>query len=593
MYPLRYLEIRNFKCFGDKQRIELNHPTVLIGPNNCGKTTAIQALALWSHAVKTWHDAKGHAPPRKRPSTSINRLHFVAVPVGNTRWFWHNATVRHGRKDVHVVITVGVLHGRQVLPVTMQFRCHGHDLIYCAPDKSTLVNSSLIEEAARLNVHLLYPMSGLETEEPVLQPARIAVLLGQGQTAQVLRNLCLIVHRNNPDDWRRIVARMSQLFAVTLGEPKETNRGSINLLYRQKGVKDLLEIAAAGRGLQQLLLILAYLYSNPESVLLIDEPDAHLEILRQKQIYMIVKEIATENGSQVILVTHSETLIGEALEHNLTLLLDGETRDLSDADNAESDIRTALKYHGTDTYVRAKQTGHVLYVEGNTDIEMLRGFARRLNHGAEQLLDARINTYYVQNTAPKSDLDSQLSQVERSFGRTPDRHFYALRTMLPDLQGLAILDSDGRDKEDSETNGLLTTYWSRYETENYFVTPRLLRLFAHQALSHASLFGQFKHEIDETLRQAVRELVFGKIERDFEVWENADANTSEVLWHAQTKSIKVSHFAEEFFRRLAERTGYAMLLRKGDLHRLIEYVEPETIPREVRTKLDLIVARLS
>jgi predicted ATP-dependent endonuclease of OLD family len=45
MRLLHYLEIENFKRFGSKQRIELDHPAVLIGPNNCGKTSAIQALA--------------------------------------------------------------------------------------------------------------------------------------------------------------------------------------------------------------------------------------------------------------------------------------------------------------------------------------------------------------------------------------------------------------------------------------------------------------------------------------------------------------------------------------------------------------------
>lgn len=37
MRLLHYIGIENFKCFGDKQRIELDHPAVLIGPNNCGK----------------------------------------------------------------------------------------------------------------------------------------------------------------------------------------------------------------------------------------------------------------------------------------------------------------------------------------------------------------------------------------------------------------------------------------------------------------------------------------------------------------------------------------------------------------------------
>ena len=96
MKLLHYLEIRNFKRFGDSERIELDHPAVLIGPNNCGKTTAIQAIALWSQAVRAWHASKGKAPPRKRTSTSLNRLNIVAVPVQRTRYFWHNAAVRTG-----------------------------------------------------------------------------------------------------------------------------------------------------------------------------------------------------------------------------------------------------------------------------------------------------------------------------------------------------------------------------------------------------------------------------------------------------------------------------------------------------------------
>ena len=41
------------QTFGDRQRIELGHPAVLIGQNNCGKISAIQALARWSQAIKT------------------------------------------------------------------------------------------------------------------------------------------------------------------------------------------------------------------------------------------------------------------------------------------------------------------------------------------------------------------------------------------------------------------------------------------------------------------------------------------------------------------------------------------------------------
>ena len=275
MRLLHYLEIQNLKRFGERQRIELDHPAVIIGPNNCGKTTAIQAIALWSQAVKTWQQAKGDAPPRKRTSTSLNRLNIVSVPVQRTRYLWHNTSVRRRNRDIPLVITLGMDYEDRVEPVTMRFRNQGEDLIYCTPDEVTLARPALIEAAAKLSVELLYPMSGLETEEPILQPGRIDVLLGQGQTAQVLRNLCLLVQKNSRRDWGRIRDLVKRLFKVRLGEPQETARGSVDLFYRQEGVKERLDIALAGRGLQQMLLIFAYLYSHRRAILLIDEPDAH------------------------------------------------------------------------------------------------------------------------------------------------------------------------------------------------------------------------------------------------------------------------------------------------------------------------------
>ena len=329
MRLLHYFEIRNFKRFGDPQRIELDHPAVLIGPNNCGKTTAIQALALWSQAVRAWQEKKGQAPPRQRTSTSLNRLAIVSVPVQRTRYLWHNAAVRTGNRELRLQIKVGVLHDGRVEPVTMTFRNQGEDLVYCTPDAETLARPEAIATAAALKVELLYPMSGLETEEPVLQRGRIDVLLGQGQTAQVLRNLCLLVWQEDRQHWERIAEWMRRLFRIDLGEPVQTGRGSIDLLYRQESVREPLDIALAGRGLQQMLLIFAYLYSHPGSVLLIDEPDAHLEILRQRQVYVLLRELAAENASQVILATHSEVILKEALDHNLTLLLAGRAEDVA------------------------------------------------------------------------------------------------------------------------------------------------------------------------------------------------------------------------------------------------------------------------
>ncbi len=587
MRLIHYLEIENFKRFGDRQRIALDHPAVLIGPNDCGKTTAIQALALWSQAVRTWFEAKGESPPKERTATPLNRLNVVSVPVRRTRYFWHDAVVRRGARDVPLTISAGVLHRNVVERVTMRFRNQGDELVYCVPDDATLHRPDIIETAAELNVELLYPMSGLETEEPILQPGRIDVLLGQGQTAQVLRNLCLLVFRDAPDDWRRIAGLMERLFSVRLGEPTETARGGIDLFYRQADVREPLDVALAGRGLQQMLLLLAYLHSHPRSVLLIDEPDAHLEILRQKQVYVLLREIAARKESQVVLVTHSEVLLDEALDSNLTLLLRGRADDLS----ARKDILSALRHYGAAHYVRAVERGHVLYVEGRTDLDLLLALARRLDHPAAEAREQRINVFHVRDNHPDPDLDAALERVEGGFGVTPRKHFFALRQMAPGLRGLAILDNDGGARQDSDEGGLRVVHWKRYEVENYVVTPDVLRRAAAECYGGTPLLADQAMETAETVLEAlILERVFDGRGQDLATWKQLDAAAARLLWEARTERLKLSDFAEEFFRRLADALGHAMLFRKGDLHRLVRHVDPASIPPEVAEKLDLLKA---
>ncbi len=584
MTHLHYLEIRNFKGFGERVRIELDHPAVLAGPNNCGKTTALQAIALWSQAVRTWFDRKGNASPRERKATGLNRLSVVAAPVRSARDYWHNMAVRAGPRNIPLEIALGVLRDNRVNPVTMRFRCFGDETVYCAPDDATLNRLDLVEAAARLNVRLLYPMSGIETEEPMIQPGRIDVLVGQGQTAQVLRNLCLMVFREDRAAWSRIAELMSRLFSVELEDPAETGRGAIDLFYRQSGIRRPVDIALSGRGLQQMLLVLAYLHSHPRSVLLIDEPDAHLEILRQRQAYALLRDVAAQNESQVILATHSEVILGEALDRNLTLLLDGRADDLA----SKSDIVAALRHYGADHYIRARQRGYVLYLEGGTDLAALQALAKKLQHPCAELWDERANVFYIQDNYPGSNPDAAPERVEGGFGVTPRRHFFALRPMLPELRGLAILDGNARRREDSDDGGLTTSHWRRYEIENYFVDPEVLRAFAAEAYRDLPLFDRFRHEADEALDELALERVFDDRHRAFRTWKNMDAEAARLLWEARTERLKLSDFAEAFFRKLADRLGHAMLLRKRDLHRLVDFVDPEGVADEVSEKLDLL-----
>lgn len=588
MRLLHYLEIENFKRFGDRQRIELDHPAVLIGPNNCGKTSAIQALALWSQAVRTWYDVRKDSSAKERTATSMNRLNIVAVPVSRTRYFWHNTRVQR----VPLTITVGVEFRGKVAPLTMSFTHRGDELVYCSPDESVMARTDLMELidfATRLKVELLYPMSGLDTEEPILQPGRVDVLLGQGRTADVLRNLCLAVAKSSADDWKRVTQLMRRLFNIHLGQPEETSRGSITLSYKQAGVKEPLDISSAGRGMLQMLLVFAYLYSHKRSVLLVDEPDAHLEILRQKQVYVLLRDIASENGSQVVMVTHSEVILDEALDTHLTLLLDGRADDLAKTAKKQG-IRNSLKHFGADHYVKARERGYVLYVEGGTDVDMLRGLAERLQHPVAQIWDERVNSFYTQNNYPQQDVEAELERVEGGFGLTPREHFNGLRNLLPELQGLAILDNDGQNRPDRDEGNLKILRWRRYEAENYFITPDLLRRYADLQYPTEDLFASHaRQSVDEALAETLIERVFDGSPADYDTWRQSPPDAARLVWESQTARRKLSTIAEDFFRRLALKVGGSMLLKKGEFHRLIAHAElSASAEAEVRSKLDAL-----
>jgi hypothetical protein len=252
-------------------------------------------------------------------------------------------------------------------------------------------------------------------------------------------------------------------------------------------------------------------------------------------------------------------------------------------------IHESLKLYGTANYVRARQRGYVFYVEGGTDVDILRALAVKLNHPLASVWDENANVYFVENNYPEESMDSQLEQVEGGFGITAKDHFNQLRKLLPGLRGLAILDNDGRARQDFDDQSLRIRYWKRYEVENYFVTPHLLLEYVEKMNLGLGLFDAVNtDQADGVLSELIQEQVFGGDRNDYLVWKHSASDAGRLIWEAKTQNIKLSTFAEEFFRRLRDRTGLDMLLTKGEFHRLVEFADSEWIPKEVKEKLDLI-----
>ncbi|MBI4493237.1 MAG: AAA family ATPase [Chloroflexi bacterium] len=564
---LTRLFIRNLKRFREVE-IELGNPVVFIGPNDSGKSTALQALALWDLGLQRWVEKRGgRVAPEKRPGVTINRRDLVAVPVPDANLLWRDLHVR----DVHKIAgrqrTTNVRIDIKVDGVTdgvewscgLEFDYANDESFYCRPMR---VSGRLDEErmavpehALQVQTNFLPPMSGMADREFLKQPGEVGFLIGQGRTAEVLRNLCYQILFNDQQretrTWPSLVEQMRQLFGVVFDEPVFVQeRGEILMSYRSpSGVR--LDLSSSGRGLQQTLLLLAYLTVNPGSVLLLDEPDAHLEILRQRQIYSVLSEWAREHGSQIIAASHSEVILNEAADRDVVVAFVGVPHRM---DDRGSQVLKSLKDIGFDQYYQAEEVGWVLYLEGSTDLAALRAFAKRLDHPAQAFLE-RPFVHYVGNQPRKAQ-----------------DHFYGLREAKHDLVGLAIYDHLGQQPPADPV--LRHAMWQRRELENYLCTKQTLLSFA-EAQGREQQGELSGASWRQTMEESIAEIETALL-----------ALGKPSPWGPDLKAS--DEFLDPLFRRFYERVGVPNLMRKTDYHTLAPFVPGEALDQEIREKLDLI-----
>ena len=570
---LTRLTIRNFKRFGEVD-IELGSPVVFVGPNNSGKTSALQALALWDIGLKRWNERRsGRATPEKRPGVTVNRRDLVAIPVPNANLLWRGLHVRDvsnvgGRQqtsNVRIEVTVDGVTEARSWSCGLEFDYANEESFYCRPlrlsEGRTPERMRIPSEAGTTTIAFLPPMSGLAATETRLDHGAVNVRIGEARTAEVLRNLCHHIREYRPEHWQKLVEQIGGLFGAELEPPRYiAERGEITMSYRERGVT--LDLSSAGRGLQQTLLLLAYLYANPGAVLLLDEPDAHLEILRQRQIYHLIADTARESGGQIIAASHSEVLLNEAADRDLVIAFVGRPHRLAEKDRG-SQVSKALREIGFEQYYQAEQTGWVLYLEGSTDLSVLQALARRTGHDDAVRALERPFVHYVANQP-----------------REVQRHFHGLREAIPELRGVALFDRLEREPPDLRPVERLV--WQRREIENYLCSRDTLESYA-AAGAVADVPGPlFVGPEAERRVGAMREAID-------EIASALERLGRGSPWDPGTKVS--DDFLAPLFRAYFGKLGLAEdLMTKKSFYELAEHVAPGELDPEVREKLDAIAA---
>jgi ABC-type branched-subunit amino acid transport system ATPase component len=340
---LTKLTVRRFKRFEDVS-FELSRTVVLVGPNNQGKTTALQAIALWDLGRRKWLE-RGKVPA-KRPGININRRDFVTVPMTSAADLWFRKQVRRGGKrnvagkpttqNLRIEVLAEGVTKNEPWIAGFEFDYSNDEILICRALRKPGYDDAPVNAAEWMDipaeilrdvrVTYLPPMSGLESEEFLKQQGEIDVRIGQGQTARVLRNLCHLARQRSAEAWESVASSIDRLFGVRLREPVVEN-ARLSVGYVEDGTE--YDIASAGRGLQQTLLLLAHQHANPGTVLLLDEPDAHLEILRQRQIFDVLTESGKRKDVQIVAASHSEVMLNEAAERGTVVAFVGKPHPLA------------------------------------------------------------------------------------------------------------------------------------------------------------------------------------------------------------------------------------------------------------------------
>jgi predicted ATPase len=489
------VRIRGFKRFGTEVEFSLPGHVVLAGPNNTGKTTVLQAIAAWALALRRWRELNYFNPGRGYPPAPISRQAFTAVPLRSFDLMWTNRLYRRNNP-----IEIELRHN-DGWSVTMEFIAASTEQINVRPKKAGA--PAAVVRNLDFRVAFIPPMTGIGIDEPVFQPPKIEQLLGLGRPGEVLRNLLVEANRDEVA-WGQLQESIERLFGYRL-QPPDTSGAHIVADYTMvdsSGISRVLDIASAGSGFQQVLMLFAFLNTRPGAVLLLDEPDAHLHIILQDAIYHELRTVAARQRSQLVVATHSEVVINAVEPRELYVMLNKPRAIANDAERSR--LISTLRVLSNADVMQALDVRGVLYVEGYTDIAILRAWAAQLGHRAETLLTTELMWKPTVFEAREAGTGAS--------GIKAREHFEALRLVRDDLPGLELVDGDAHQNiRDTEIigAGFQRLRWQRYEIESYLLHPNSLVRFVESTVGADSaaphIEDMLAHWRDEFPPAVVRE----------------------------------------------------------------------------------------
>ncbi len=517
---IKKLILKNFKGV-ESQTYEFSDFDLLIGANNSGKSTVLQAIAIWGFCTEVFRQSERSGVT----GTRVLLPNFTALPLPEFNLLWHERTERKGiktKRDGKLVnaterieIEIGLEWEDRTATkreFAINLRYETPQSVYAIPKPGWEAFRALEQADKLLKVVYVPPFSGLETTEKWQDTGVIQEEVGKAQPGRVLRNLLLRVwkrqetngentiqsHPVNQSDWAELTSVVARWFKVELSEPQYPEGATRIICEYRQASRHLVEtesqnsrrkinptrkydLISGGSGFQQTLILLAFFYGFHPDVILMDEPDAHLHVSLQKEVLDYFQKMARARRVHFIVATHSRDFINQVAPHQILTLSDAHPRRLS----LNYEVHDALDQLGA---LDNSQMGllaayrRLLFVENESDWRLLSIFLDTvLGTEISGQLKRRLAVCYAHGSVWKTDVEKLQQQLHRMLKLEGDT-----------LRVFAISDRDyypePADINQTKTRKNITFHmWERVEIENYLLAPYAIVRLLSQAESALTL----------------------------------------------------------------------------------------------------------
>jgi predicted ATPase len=498
---LTKLTIRNFKRFRDEMLIDFAPITVLVGANNSGKSTVLQALSIFQYCVDVTRKKRNGGLVLE--TRTIGPDEFGALPAASLSDLWPN-----GKPSEAISIKADFDTGASIgFEIKFSFNRFG-----ITPTVKGEVGKLLEQFKIRhVPIH-----SGLALrEEYLLAPAR-ADRLRELRHGSVIRNLLWDLKENDRDRWRLLREILSQLYptaSIDVNFDRDVDR-FISSEYEDQVLVRPLDVVVSGTGFQQVLQIFSGVLSQGSSIVLMDEPDAHLHGRLQGELMRVFERLASEEGVQFILATHSPHLLAAAPPGSLRAMIGGKAHPFATTPE-QMELLGSLGAFDRMEIIPLLRTKAVVFVENRDDRDYMEMFARKLwgDAKARKIWDGLSFLFTYQDpisadvkelARPVKDLLNSEELAKLGGGKQPrflvigDRDYRnegALAKARKELEKQA--------KGENFKLDLKCIIWSRNEIENYLLDPMAIEHVVVKNLADASQAAAAKSAVREAIQKSL------------------------------------------------------------------------------------------